>query len=640
MISQFREFTKSFAFKILMAVLILSFAVFGMKDVFQSSNTSQVIEAGARQITPQDFRKAFDNYKANMEQQSGKAITYEEAVSQGLHTKILQELAGLDSLSAWLQKVGIRPSPKQVVERINKYPVFFDSITGKFDKAKYQEVLGREGMTEVKFEQIIGDEIANRQFAETAMAGLKTPRIFAALQSALSLETRDTSFLILTPDSVERPPAPTDADLQKFYAENQELLKRPELRQFTVASFAPAEFAAGLVVDEAELQKLYAFRRDTLSTPERRTFVQITVPDQKEAQNILTGLRSGTDPALLAKAHKGTVTRFDDKPKTAVPDRKVADAAFGLKAGDVSGVIQGELGLAVIKLMTIQAGSTPSFESVKAKLTEEYKADKAKSMAYDKSEAFEKDRAAGISFTEAAKKQGVRVIDLPPMTAEGQMGNGQSFAQYAQILKAAFDQPEGGETEITDMGNGEYFALKLNKVIPSEIPKLDMVRPQLAMAWQQKVAVDRVVAKGDEAVARLKKGEDISAVATSLKAKIEPVNDLDRNSSEQKIGPELTSRVFGSKLGEVFQARPNQAVVIVGKVVAVKKPDANAVNTLSPMAQQNIAQGLAQDFNIISRLGAKAALKTKVNGDLAIRALGLDPKDTSAAKPEDGAKGK
>ncbi|MDC7681838.1 SurA N-terminal domain-containing protein [Asticcacaulis sp. BYS171W] len=637
MISSFRDFTKSIVFKILMVALILSFAVFGMKDVFTAATSNDVIVAGSRKTAAADYKRSFDNYKADMEQRGGQPITYELAVKEGLHVRILEELADLDSVSAWLYKIGVRPSAKVVSDQIGKYSAFFDSVTGKFDKTKYQQTLAQQNLTETKFEQIIADDIANRQFVESAVAGLKPPRIYAAMQSAFRVESRDASFLVLTPDGVEQPGDPSDADLTKFYNDNKEKLRRPELRQFVLASFAPGDFAAKVVVDEAELKKLYEFRRDTLSTPETRAFVQITVPDQKEAQNVITGLNSGADPALLAKAHKGTLLTFENKPKTAVPDRKVADAAFALKEGETSGVIQGDLGLAVVRVSRITAGSVPGYEAVRPTLEVDYKTDKAKDLAYKASEAFEKERAAGADFVATAQKLGVKVIELPPMTAQGQMINGQSFAQFPQILKTAFEQPKGGETEVTELGNGEYYAIRVNDIIPSEVPTLDKVKPQLIQAWKAKTVMDRVVAKGDEAVARLRKGESLEAVAAAMKAKVEAKPGLQRQSAQQAVGPEIAGRVFSAKAGEVFQSRPAEAVVVVGKVTAIHNGDAAIVNQAAVMTAQGLTYGLFEDISTGTRKGARATLKTKTYPQTAVKALGLDPKEVAKAAEADQA---
>lgn len=630
MISSFRQFTKSLTFKILMAALILSFAVFGMSDLFSQPSSRNVVDAGDRQTTTDDYRRQFDQWKTGAEQQSGQTLTYEDAVKQGLHVRIMEELADMDSVSAWLVKVGLRPSAKVVTDQIAKYPIFFDSITGKFDKAKYQQELATQmKMSETKFEQIISDDIANRQFIEASVAGLKPPRIYAALQSAFASETRDTTLLVVTPDNIEKPGMPTDAELLKFYDDNKERLRRPELRQFTVVSFAPGDFASKVTVDEAELKKLYEFRRDTLSNPETRTFVQVTVPDQKAAEAVAQALRSGTDAQTAAKANKGTVITYDAKPKTAVADAKVADAAFALKQGEVSGPVQGSLGLAVVKVSGITAASVTGFDTVRNQLEAEYKADKAKDLAYKASEVFEKERSAGADFMTAAQKAGVRVINLPPMTAEGQMGNGQPF-QYTPILKAAFDQPKGGETDVTELGNGEYFALRVNEVLPSEVPALDKIKPQMIQAWQQKTAGDRVAAKSEEAAVRLRKGESLQAVASAMGLKVETRAGLARQTAPQQVGPELTGRIFSAKNNEVFTARLNEMVSVVGKVTAINKGEATAVNQASAMTGQAVAYGLFQDLSFTMRKGARAAVKTKTNPDAAIAALGLNPASIKA----------
>ncbi|MFT3997359.1 MAG: peptidyl-prolyl cis-trans isomerase [Asticcacaulis sp.] len=626
MINNFRQFTKSITFKILMAALVLSFAVVGMHDIFSSSLSRDVVDAGARKTTTEDFRRQFDDWKTGAEQQSGQTLTYEDAVKQGLHVRIMEELADMNSVAAWLTKAGVRPSAKVITDQIAKYPVFFDSVTGKFDKAKYQQELATQmKMDQVKFEQIMGDDIASNQFIQASVAGLKPPRIYGAIQSAFHAETRNIALLVVTPDNVEKPGAPTDAELTKFYDENKERLRRPELRQFTVVSFAPGDFASKVQVDEAELKKLYEFRRDSMSTPETRTFTQITVPDAKAAQAVSDALKSGASAEAAAKANKGTVVAYDAKPKTAVADPKVADAVFGMKEGEVSGAIQGSLALAVVKVSKITAASVTGFDTARSTLEAEYRKDKAKEMAYDASSTFEKERAAGADFMAAAQKAGVRITNLPPMTAEGQAADGNSYAQFHVILKAAFDQPKGGETDVTELGNGEYFALRVNEIIPSEVPPLDKIKPQMVMAWTQKTMIDRVAGKASEAAARLRKGETIEAVASAMGLKIEARDGLPRDAAQQAVGPEIASRIFSAKPNEIFEARANEAVTVVGKVTAINKGEPAAVNQMATMAARSVSYGLFQDVSADIRKAARKVVKTKTNANNAISALGLTP---------------
>lgn len=630
MISVFRAFTKSIAFKILMALLVLSFAVFGMNDVFRSSVSNDVIEAGPRHTSAADFKRTFDLQKTNIEQRAGRPVPYDELVREGVHLNFLNQMANDDSLYGALDKAGIRPSPSLIVSRIQKYPVFFDSITGRFDKDQYQSFLNQQGLNETRFEQIISDEMAADHFGAAVAKGFRLPRIYAAVQGAVFLETREASFVLLTPDSVERPAAPTDAELKTFYDENKERLRRPERRQFLLARFSARDHASEIPLDEEALKSRYAFRKDSLSRPETRSFVQITVPDRAAGEKVIDALEKGEAPEAVAKANKATSLAYDAKPKSAVADRKVGDAAFALKEGEVSGVIEGDLGLAVVRINSVSQGATPSYESVREQLAAEYREEQAKERLYKQVDAFEAERSNGLDIPAAARKLGVPLMEMPVMTAEGVTADGQRYTQFPQILKAAFEQGKGGETDVTDLGNGEYFALRVTEVYPSELPPLDAVKAQLSDTWLIEKWNARVSQRAEDVADKLRKGEDIAAVAAAAKGQVEKAPPLDRQSAAQALGPQLSAQIFNAKSGEVFSTpSPDGRAWLVGKLEKVTRPEAETVNQISAMVGPQLGQGLFSDVGASARSGARAQLKTRIHEQNAIRALGLNPEDVA-----------
>ena len=119
MISLFRDFTKSWIFTALMALLIASFAVFGLRDVFGSAGLNSVVTAGDRKVTSQQFKTQFDNYKTQQAQQNnGQSITNEDFVKSGLYLQMLDAVAGQTAFSAWLDQLGVKATPKMVVQQL------------------------------------------------------------------------------------------------------------------------------------------------------------------------------------------------------------------------------------------------------------------------------------------------------------------------------------------------------------------------------------------------------------------------------------------------------------------------------------------------------------------------------------------
>lgn len=647
MLAGFRSFAKSPFAVLLFGLLIVSFAIFGISDVFKGPRGSGVISAGSRTLSAQDFKARFDNYRKAMEQRNGQTLTPDQAVEQGVDRQIVQELTLQESIAAAIHDMGVRPSDKLVGdivhEQMSQLPPTqrpFNPITGKFDPQAYAALLAQNNLTPAAYEASLRDEIANAHFFTAVADGLKAPRIYAALQGAYVLEGRDIAAFALNPASIEKPAAPTDAQLTAFMKENTERLTRPETRVLSIMRVSAKALEPGVAIDQAAVQKAFDFRKDSLAKPETRSLVQISAPDAKAAAVISERLKKGEDPVVVAKAYGKTPLVLTDKPKTAVPDRKVAEAAFSLPVGQVSAPITGELGVAVIKVTKITPGVVATLDSVRPQIEAEVRSQAAQAKAYDQTQTYQDAHDGGADLVAAASKAGALVVTTAPVTAQGTDQTGQPVAGLTpDIVKTAFGLGQGSESELVELGKGEYYAVKVEKVTPAAMPPLAEIKPQLTAVWLGQEMTKRLKAKADELAARVKKGESLEAVAASTQSKVLKVPGLSRQNAQQHmgLGREFLGAAFAAKPNEVFTARAGQQgeAFVVAKLEAVHAAPANQVAQIAAMAQAQAGNGLMRDLGEASRNAAKTELKTKSNLTLARQAIGVD---TDALAKAQGAK--
>lgn len=650
MLAGFRSFAKSPFAVLLFGLLIVSFAIFGISDVFKGPRGSGVISAGSRTMSPQDFKLRFDNYRKAMEQRNGEAITPDQAVERGIDRQIVQELTLQESIASAIHDMGVRPSDKLVGdivhEQMSQLPPTqrpFNPITGKFDPQAYAALLAQNNLTPQAYEASLRDEIANAHFFTAVADGLKAPRIYAALQGAYLLEGRDVAAFALNPASIDKPAPPTDAQLTAFMKENAERLTRPETRVLSIMRVSAKALEPTVAVDPAAVQKAFDFRKDSLAKPETRSLVQISAPDAKTAAIISQRLAKGEDPTTVAKAYGKTPLVLTDKPKTAVPDRKVADAAFSLAAGQVSGAINGELGVSVIKVTKVTPGVVATLDSVRPQIEAEVRAQAAQAKAYDQTQAYQDAHDAGADLVAAASKAGALVVTTAPVTAQGTDQMGQPIAGLTpDVVKTAFGLGQGSESELVELGKGEYYAVKVEKITPAAMPPLAEIKPQLTVVWLGQEMGKRLKAKADELAARVKKGESLDAVAASAQSKVQKVAGLSRQNVQQHmgLGREFLAAAFSAKPNEVFTARAGQQgeAFVVAKLEAVHAAPTAAVAQVATITQAQAANGLMRDLGEAARNAAKTLLKTKSNLTLARQAIGVDT--DALAKAQGGKAGK
>lgn len=641
MLSATRQFAKSWVAAVLIGLLVVSFAIFGINDAFKGNFSTDVITAGSRSVSGPDFRREFDNFRKGAEEQTKRPISIEEAVEAGLDRRLLDEIATRESFGEMLGKMGLHPSDRLIEAELRKIPAFFNPISGAFDKELYQQRLGENGLTPARFEKLMRDQIAESHAAAAMVNGMRVPRAYGALGAIFEMEERDVAYFAIDPRSVPQPAAPTDAQLQALMKENAERMTLPEFRVLTVVAFHPGVVSGEIPVDQAEVQKRFNFRKDTLSRPETRSLVQIPVKDAAAGQAVAARLSKGEDPAAVAKSVGAEPIVYADKPQSAIADKRVGAAAFGLTAGQVSAPIQGDLGMAVVKVTGVTPGQAATLEQVRPQIEAEVRKDAAAEKVYALTQAYEDARNSGANLADAAKKAGVPVMTVGPVTAQGQGQQGQPVAGVNEkVLGTAFGLPAGGESELQDAGEGIYYAVRVERIIPKALPKLDEVRPQLARFWMMREMVKRLQAKADELAARVKKGESLETVAASAGAKVVNVTGLDRQSAAESTALSRSALVkaFGAKPGEVFTAEHTQFGLIVAKLQAVRAPSGPTLARITEDVRPQVTMALFRDVGNSARKAARAEVKPKIFPDRARAALGLPPlEENKAAKTADKA---
>lgn len=629
MLATIRAFSKSWIAIVLFMLLLVSLIVWGgMGNMLKNPVSGGVVTVGSHELSPQDFEQQFNKQLERMaQQQGGQPIPREEAIKAGFHTRMLQGLADQMAFAESLGRLGIVPSPQQFAEKLKQAPVFFNEVTGEFDKKKYLQVLGENHISQRTFEQSTRDEIAFDHLASGLQAGLMAPRVYGSLAAISQLENRTFSSFTIDATKVAKPVPPTDAQLQAFVTEFGQ--KKPETRELSFVRFSSKAIEATMPIDPAEVLKLYNFRKDTMSKPEMRTVVQIAVKNPAQATQVAQKLSAGENPSAIAKSVGAEPVTYTDQPKTAITDRKVADAAFALAAGQVSAPIQGELGLSVVKVTDVKPALTVPLEQAKPDLEKQLKHDAAQKKVYEQVEAYEKAHDSGGKMDDAAKAVGATVSTTPPVAQNGATKEGKPPEGVSpKMLAKAFTLAQGEESDTQDEGNGEYFIVRVNKIAPAALPSLEDVREVATKAYLQRQLVTALKAKADELSARVKKGESLEAVAASIGAKVDHTASLDKTHAQEAaktVGMELLQGVFQAAKGDVLvTGYPNNAEA----VVHVDDIQSGPIEQLAPLTEQSRRRANGQLVNDLvegAQGHARRTLKPKIDTARAGQALGLTP---------------
>jgi peptidyl-prolyl cis-trans isomerase D len=413
--------------------------------------------------------------------------------------------------------------------------------------------------------------------------------------------------------------------MNDFIKQNADRLKQPEMRALSVIRFSAAEASAAQPVDEAAVQKRFAFEKDSLSTPEKRSLIEIPAKDAATAAAVSARLKKGEDPDAIAKSLGVTPVPYNDVPKTAVADPAAADAAFALQPGAVSGPIKGALGYSVVKVTGATPGHVATLEENRAKIEAEVRKSAGQAKVNQQVKAYEDARSGGAAFDQAAQKLGLSVTPVPPVTAQGETLQHQRFPIAPKLLQSAFTLQPGADSDVVDLGQGDYAVVRLDKIIPPAPPPLDEIRPQLTKLLEARDVETRLQAKASSLADQIRKGQPIASVANAAGSTVQEGVGIDRTQSNQAFNRNFLAEIFSAKVGDVLLGPDVQpGAIVVAKLNAVIPASGPAAAQVAANQEAGMSRSLLQDLGMAARNAAKAEIKPRVDYARAHAALGGD----------------
>ncbi len=633
MISSFRKLSKSWVAPIIVGLIALSFVIVGTTDFLGGgSSNGPVVKAGSREISQLDYRRIVDQRVEAFREQSGQAITMQDLVDQGGHLQILEGIAESEGFLAWAWRSGLRPGAELIAAQIREFPVFFNQVTGQFDPQQYASTLAQQNVTEADFEAEIRDQLAANHYGAAIYAGLRLPRIYGAVLAGQSLHTRDGSWFVVTPAMAGQAEPPTEEQLTAYLNENAEQLRRPEFRTISLVVFSPASEADLPPITDEQIQERFEFRRESLSQAETRTFTTLTAADEQTAAAIAQGLRGGQSPAAVAAANDVQPVEYENRARSAVTDPAIAAAAFGAEEGAVVGPVRSGLGRTVILVESVTAGQAATLASSREAIVQELREEAMRGQTYDAVERYEQARQDGASLAEAVEAAGARVIDLPPFTEDGRLPNGQPLNAPEPVLRSAYAQDEGGESDVIDAGQGQYFVVRVNEVTPAAMPSLDDVREPLVQNWLQRENARRLAALADELAGRVRGGESIVEVAASVNAELVTRTGVQQNEETQtQVGQGVMRGLFSQGVEQVFSGQQDGQSFVVGRVDRIRAPVAALAAPRAEQIRPQMSMQAAEALGDGARAAAADQMNVRTWPDRALNALGIAPSQAPAA---------
>ncbi|MDE1174252.1 MAG: SurA N-terminal domain-containing protein [Parvibaculaceae bacterium] len=599
MLDVMRRGARTWVAKALMALLVVSFGIWGVAGAFTGLSSTTIATVGGKKIPVEQFQRKLQIAIQELSQQFGQPVTIADARKYGIDQQVLSNLIGIAALDQEASRLGLAAGDDAVARDITRDPTF-RGANGAFDRAGYEMLLQRNGLRERDFVEDRRSFLMRKQLLDAASAGIEAPGLMVDTIYQYQNQQRVASYFIVPLDSVKMPAAPDDKTVEAYYKQAAIRFTKPETRDFTIMVLDPAAMAAATAIPDDELRQNYEARRAEFDVPEMRTVEQIAFPDIKEASAAADRIAKGESFEKEAESRglKPADYVLGTLSHDQMQSQKVADATFALGKGAISAPIEGPLGPVIVRVTDITPGKTSTFDEVRDKLRQQLASQRVSNAIYDQENAIEDARAGGSSLEDIAKKNGLKLVRFTSINSDGTGADGKrpdALPKYPSLLDKVFRSEAGQDIDPSDTGAGGYYWLRVDAVNPAQQRPLNEVRADVIKLWQTQKQQADALALAQSLVEKGDKGASIQDLAKSVGRQVIISAPLGRQSSDDTFSRMSVANLFGVAPGKYSYgaAGYGQSLVImhVDKIINPDPVEANVAQL-----KNSLNEGVQNDF--------------------------------------------
>jgi peptidyl-prolyl cis-trans isomerase D len=617
MLSSIRSKTSSLVVKILFALLIAAFALWGIGDIFRSDQAQKpVATIGDIKYSQNEFRRdlkqSMDRFAAQMQ---GVQFTAQQFAQFGGVAQVVAQAINRNSLKVYAQEHGLGVSQATAVAEIQADPQFQNEAR-QFDRDRFTLVLDRLGMSEAGYVNEVQSDLVNQALYRAILSGITVPKPMADEVYLYQAEERTADVLVIPTASMTGIAAPDDAALKKYQTDHADKYKAPETRAATVLEASPEDFAAEISVGDDEIKAEYEAQKASFSTPDIREVEQVVVQEQAQADKIEEAVKGGTAFAdAVNQVTNGDPVALGKVTKDKLP-QEIADKVFAVAADGVSEPLTSPFGIHIVHVISSEPATTKTLDEVKDELKHNIALGKATEALDSIVKQLDDTLAGGASLEEAGAKLKLKVTKVAAVDKSGKDAAGAESGLKPEALTLIFTTDSGNQSSVTPLNDGSYIVVQTTGITPPADKPFDQVKEQIEVDWMADKQHEAAEAKAKEIAEKAKTG-DLNAEATALGLTVKPSASFTRGKGDpdSEIDSGLAAGLFAVKQGETAVGESKDGPV-VAKVTAITPADPKAhaddVATLIQGINNQIRGDLAAQFSEALR----QEIKPQVNEDV------------------------
>jgi len=587
--------------KVLFGILVFSFGIWGVADVFRGWGQGYIAKVGHTEISAEEFRRSYQQELDRLSQQTKQHLTAEQGHAFGLDRQVLAQLIAGTAIEAHADQLGLTISDKTLVKGIEKDPNF--QTDGKFNHQGFEQLLNQIGLSERGFLNLRRQDELRAAIIGAFLKSQTVPKPLFELMHAYNDEKRVVEWVKIDPEAVTVA-TPDEATLKKRYEDDKARYMTPEYRKVQVLTLTTDELKKQIDISDDAIAKAYEAQKDTYNTPEQRRVQQIAFKDKATAEAALKDLRDGKktfgDVAKEAGA-KDTDVDLGLVTKKALIDPKVADVAFSLEKDKFSDVVEGRFATVIVRVTEIIPGVTRTLADVKDKVRDKLASDQAHNDLQNKRDEIEDARLAGKTLKEIADEKKLTFKEIPAADASGLAPDGKPVMDspdLRKIMARAF-APDSNDDSAVDLTNDGFAWVN---VLSTEAPKqktFEQVKDQVKdnyMSSERRRLIDELAKKLTD---KVNAGEPMTAIEGEAKGKVEKTDPITRKMVPTGLTQAAVGQAFALAKGKAGHSpsadHDSEVVFRVADIIPAAAPSLTETDELThELAEQLSNQTLGE----------------------------------------------
>jgi peptidyl-prolyl cis-trans isomerase D len=509
--------------QVVLALIILPFAFWGVDSYRKSGGGEALATVNGEKINQQEFDNALRQQQGRMREMLGEKFDPAMLDKPEVKHSILENLASQRLLTMQARKAGLTVSDEQLAQVIAGIEAF--QKDGKFDKQRYEAALRNQGMTPLIFEARVQEELSMRQLTDAYASNGFSSAYAANNLIHLNEQQRVVSMSAVLAETFLKQITVDDAAVKADYDKNLNDYQTPEQARVEYTILSAEALLPQVAVDEAEIKKYYDEHQPEFGTQEQRQAAHILIsvaaqaPDadkqaaKAKAEQVLQQVKQAPGKfADLAKQYSqdpGSAANGGDLGLFArgMMVKPFDDAAFELKPGEISGLVQSDFGFHIIKLLAIKPAKVQALAEVKGTIELKLKMQKAGDKFAELAEKF-----SNMVYEQSDTLKPAAELIKAPLQQSAWLNKTQAEAApwTAKALQVVFSKEvvkDKRNSSAIEIAPNTLLSVRLLEYKPASSRPLVEVSDAIRQKLLHQQALELALKQGKATLEQLKRGE-------------------------------------------------------------------------------------------------------------------------------------